>query len=874
MLGLAEDYLGASSDMSSADGKVRLAAGIVAGSEGTVKIVEAMRLAGFGTPERKTMRLCQQVRRRAAKMSIVDSSKQGKNPPLQVNLNSQSSNVSTLTATLEEEASTPNSNGIPAVEAVGAGNSQVGRKAGYKTPIKGKPTRRTSRELQRYNAGLIVSRNQEKEAMKQATLKTHRNNQLPKNHPGRKSIRVIVAETNSAMNTNISAKTVGDYVRKNLIGISPLKRGPTGALSARIYRSLKGAFVTYLKLEQAESKKQSTTKQMARLVNACVNKAGHNKTRDDLTRKLKKDTANEFDLGKANVVEQRRLMWTTAYNLDIWFDTFKQTLIELGFAREKGPGDDVEGEVVFFPGQTRRIINLDETDGSLDDTTGQRGGRPPMTFLAPEILGGGTAVNKSGYSSTVICGSNAAGEPLPPHFQLKSTAQTPENQRIGVEWILNTKDVVGQFGYNERRAHPCTFGMNEKAGMNAVELDKYFTGSILPLYPDIEDIALKRVLMKVDSGPGRMNVEMLANLQVRGLYLVPGVPNSTAKTQETDQNYGMYKSVVRDNLRVLSQARFDRKESLHVSDLPILIFGGVCTVTRIKLRDAFTESFSVERNLSCWRKCGAVPLTRAPLQSASVRREVPVGAAAAAHANGPSDPAVDHLRNLEDLNKFYCSLLSANGFDGEQLRRYAPKRSTVVAVTQEHSVERMRAIRKARTAGQMFYATGGRHLNSDEFFKAKARAANDGAIKEMEEAKKQRQLYCKSQKAAVLLIRKKGDLRADNEATFTLPEVKTLLKWKRAGKPVTGTKKADLVKLYVATPKPTKPQKVWSRSEEAALQALKVENMPLRNTAVGVATGQMARAVTHNLAQLDDETRAALTKSLQEYEDSNNPNAI
>jgi hypothetical protein len=41
------------------------------------------------------------------------------------------------------------------------------------------------------------------------------------------------------------------------------------------------------------------------------------------------------------------------------------------------------------------ILMLDETDGSLDDTTGQRGGRPPMTFFAPDVAGGGTAVNKS-----------------------------------------------------------------------------------------------------------------------------------------------------------------------------------------------------------------------------------------------------------------------------------------------------------------------------------------------------------------------------------------------------------------------------------------------------------------------------------------------
>jgi hypothetical protein len=53
-----------------------------------------------------------------------------------------------------------------------------------------------------------------------------------------------------------------------------------------------------------------------------------------------------------------------------------------------------------------------------------RGGFPPMTFFALDVPGGGTAVNKSGYSATLICGSTASGDPLPVHFQLKTLAQT------------------------------------------------------------------------------------------------------------------------------------------------------------------------------------------------------------------------------------------------------------------------------------------------------------------------------------------------------------------------------------------------------------------------------------------------------------------
>ncbi|WP_230489454.1 hypothetical protein, partial [Klebsiella pneumoniae] len=108
--------------------------------------------------------------------------------------------------------------------------------------------------------------------------------------------------------------------------MSPLKTGPVGDFPKHIYESLKGAFTTYLKLEQAGSRKQSTIGTLVKLVNATVNAGGFNKRDDNLTRKLRKDTASEFEVGKANVVEQRRLASTTAYHIDTWFTTFKTTL--------------------------------------------------------------------------------------------------------------------------------------------------------------------------------------------------------------------------------------------------------------------------------------------------------------------------------------------------------------------------------------------------------------------------------------------------------------------------------------------------------------------------------------------------------------------
>ena len=82
---------------------------------------------------------------------------------------------------------------------------------------------------------------------------------------------------NIQFNSNISYKTAGRYVREDLVGVSPQKKGPVGDFPKQIYPALKGAYAIYLKLEQAGCAKQSSIKQMAKLVNACVNRAGFSK---------------------------------------------------------------------------------------------------------------------------------------------------------------------------------------------------------------------------------------------------------------------------------------------------------------------------------------------------------------------------------------------------------------------------------------------------------------------------------------------------------------------------------------------------------------------------------------------------------------------
>ena len=461
---------------------VQSAAGIVSVSKGKVGVRKAMELVGFSAEDRETMRLYMKVRRLVPKLkvSIEQIDKKVTPPPAQVGAN-PASEASSLTTEFHSEIQN-DTNTSPGNETAQLNArrrilaSPTDDEENHTSP-KEKRFRRKSKDIQADNGKIAAAKERNSKAMKAATTLMQRNNALPKAE--RRNAQEICEETNRAYNSSINPKTAARYVRQGLIGTSPLKPGPCGDVPKRSYTALKGAFSTFLKLEQAECKTQSTVTKLSKLVNGCVNKGGYKKTRNDLARKLQRDTAHMFDVGKANVVEQRRLQWTTGYNLNIWFGTWKDVLIDLGFARAAVPEDMVEGELFFFPGQKQRVGNIDETDGSLDETTGQRGGRPPMTFFAPDVSGGATAANKSGYSSTIICGSNAAGEPFPPHFQLKTLAQTTEGQRMSVDWFQGAKNIRAKFGFAEVQSLPCTFGMNEKAGMNSVELDKYITKAIL-----------------------------------------------------------------------------------------------------------------------------------------------------------------------------------------------------------------------------------------------------------------------------------------------------------------------------------------------------------------------------------------------------------
>ena len=151
--------------------------------------------------------------------------------------------------------------------------------------------------------------------------------------------------------------------------------------------------------------------------------------------------------------------------------------------------------------------------------------------------------------------------------------------------------------------------MNEMGGMNDKEFWKYINNTIYPLFPDMEDVPGKHILLKVDSGHSCNCMDLLVEVRFRGIYIFPGLSNSTSMQQKTDRNYSPFKGLIRRNLDAITSQCFANKVliSLSASTIGLIVFSELCPQTGVVCKDAVAEAFSVESSLASWTAVGAVP---------------------------------------------------------------------------------------------------------------------------------------------------------------------------------------------------------------------------------------------------------------------------
>ena len=646
-------------------------------------------------------------------------------------------------------------------------------------------------------------------AMKKATKIYHEERKKGKGGKSAEAISMMVKKHHDGVGP--SARSIRRYVNEfSLIDSSPLKRGSPGTIPAWAFESLCVAVESYISINQVNMNGASNKKKnLSARVNGC---AGRDEVKDKngLLNRIFRHKSIDLAAAKLETQEARRIQWTTAKNLTMWFNNWGHDLVQLGFATKLN--DD--GDIHIPDDQLGRIVNFDETCLSLDGS-GNRGGRPEVVFfnsLLPQL---GRGTSKSSLTTTMITGSSALGEALPPHFQFQTSAQSEDTMRVRIDTAIYFPGVWCKFGMPEKTLCGVSIGLNEKGGMDEAEFAKYVKNNIIPLYPDVLDVPGKRVMLKVDSGPGRLNIELLAELRLLGWYMYPGVPNTTAVSQETDRNYGPFKTQFRQNLAAITEKRLEQKMSVSLQPwlVGMIVFGGTDVATGFELKDcAFSVGFSKKACLNAWMKVGAAPLTRQCLSDPKVSKSL-----------GDGD---------DDFDKYLA--LTEGGYNGALLKATIIEQETI-KLTEPHSKERIEELIKATTHGAKFLATGGAHLMTDDLFIAAQKSESEKKIAGLEKVKKRRLAAMKIQQAAKEIMQQKpNEFQQLHFSSLTVVELDTLLRWYNIylGKMTKQEKVAKLTEVFKSNQGMGAVEE-WTADDEGKLQVLKCSEVDLADTALG-----------------------------------------
>ena len=327
-------------------------------------------------------------------------------------------------------------------------------------------------------------------------------------------------------------------------------------------------------------------------------------------------------------------------------------------------------------------------------------------------------------------------------------------------------------------------------------------------------------------------------------------PNTTAVTQETDRTYGKFKSQYRQNLDLLVDACVNQGKSVSVPQYKhgLLVFGGIDEDTKVELPSAFEIGFSRKRCVDSWTKIGAAPLTRKCLDDPQVRKSIDI-----------DDDYAVLVNSVQEANDYSVYALTEAGYDGSALQALLaikPEESRTAPITERMSRERIELLARANTHGKKFFATGGSHVCSDDFFKAQALLAREEEITEKEKLKKSLQQKAVAQeKGMAILVEKATCFESNDYKNLLTKELDILLNWYGIEKK--GAKKADKVaqwKAIRAGNNPPQMANLWTAEDEEHLLQLKNKEIDMSETYLGrYAAIQKRNAVAAVLDFTDEE---------------------
>ena len=112
-------------------------------------------------------------------------------------------------------------------------------------------------------------------------------------------------------------------------------------------------------------------------------------------------------------------------------------------------------------------------------------------------------LSKLALTTTIISGSTATGELLPPHFQFQTLVQTAKNGAIWIETVHYMLNVQGTFGHEAKQSFSILLGIKNKEGwMTKICFSK--KKLIMKLFPNTAPVKGQWIILKCDSSLGRL----------------------------------------------------------------------------------------------------------------------------------------------------------------------------------------------------------------------------------------------------------------------------------------------------------------------------------------------------------------------------------
>jgi hypothetical protein len=345
----------------------------------------------------------------------------------------------------------------------------------------------------------------------------------------------------------------------------------------------------------------------------------------------------------------------------------------------------------------------------------------------------------------------------------------------------------------------------------------------MKLFPNAAPMKGQWVVIKCDSGPGRLNPTLLAYLRFHGFILYPRVPNTTAVTQETDQSYGPFQTAVRTNLQLIIDERIaaDKARSLAPWIIGLVVFGGEDTETGLIVGSAFLKGFSTFHNIKAWEKVGAVPLSRKCLQSPKVRCSIGDG----------NDDQQALVGLIVEHNIIACNALSLEGYNDDVMKITFKPVVRPSVLTVPHLQERIKLLSQAKTHGKIFAVTDGVHLTANDIFKGIV--IKQRKVEREKLAKEKTVCMCQEKvatNAMIIQAAKGGDVTKLTGADLTI-----LLTWcqhANVGKMKKDEKVAAWVDIVSSGRAPPLYER-WTKVDDAKLLETQSDIIEMAHTALG-----------------------------------------